>query len=224
MNGALAIFVKTPGCSPVKTRLAAELGTEVAESFHLMASRAVTEVAQAAGKHSALQCYYAVAEQEALDHAYWQALPCLWQGEGGLGERMAHIYQTLLHQHDFVMLVGADIPQMTASELQSAAAWLTDHEQARMAFGPSADGGFWLFGGNCAVPLKIWTEVTYSVSDTGVQFHNRIEKLGQVHRFATLIDVDEAEDLSALRQTLSACSEPLPAQLALSRYLQSISS
>jgi glycosyltransferase A (GT-A) superfamily protein (DUF2064 family) len=42
------------------------------------------------------------------------------QGEGGLGERMAHIYNTLLKQHDFVLLVGADIPQMTVAELRDA--------------------------------------------------------------------------------------------------------
>jgi hypothetical protein len=44
MSGAIAIFVKTPGVSPVKTRLAANLGQENAEAFHLASSRAVESI------------------------------------------------------------------------------------------------------------------------------------------------------------------------------------
>ena len=35
----------------------------------------------------------------------------------GCGTPLPHIYQTLLAKHDFVMLVGADLPQMTATDL-----------------------------------------------------------------------------------------------------------
>ncbi len=117
MSGAIAVFVKTPGLSPVKARLAATLGQKNAEAFHLAASRSVASVVQSLSQKTDIQSYYAVAEKSALTHSYWEDLPCLWQGEGGLGERMAHIYQTLLNTHDFVLLVGADIPQMTVSEL-----------------------------------------------------------------------------------------------------------
>jgi len=118
----IAVFVKTPGLSPVKVRLAAKLGRKTAEAFHLAAAQSVSSVVQELSNLTDIQSYYAVAEQAALNHSYWQDLPCLWQGEGGLGDRMAHIYQTLLAEHDFVILVGADIPQMTTAELLIASA------------------------------------------------------------------------------------------------------
>lgn len=222
MSGAIAIFVKTPGISPVKTRLAVKLGREGAEQFHLAASRAVTEVARAVCDQMDVDAYYAVAEQVAISHPYWQDLPCLWQGEGGLGERMAHIYLSLLKRHDFVILVGADIPQMSVQDVSMAVTWLNHREQARLAFGPSADGGFWLFGGNLPFPLECWTDVTYSVADTGAQFLSQIAGLGELKQLRTLRDIDEAEDLLVLYKTLAESYQPMPAQLDLSRFLQAL--
>ena len=222
MSGAIAVFVKTPGLSPVKTRLAAELGQENAEAFHLASSRSVSSVVQALSKLDDVQSYYAVAEESALNHDFWKGLPCLWQGEGGLGERMAHIYQTLLFKHDFVILVGADIPQMTVKELLKASAWLPHNEHARLAFGPSIDGGFWLFGGNCSIPQTIWTDVTYSEADTGAQFLNKIKQVGNIKTLEPLCDVDEPDDLIALHRVLQELTEPLPAQEELVQFLETL--
>jgi len=219
MSGAIAVFVKTPGLSPVKTRLATQLGKETAEAFHLASAQSVVSVIQELSQLTDIKCYYAVAEQAALTHDYWQDLPCLWQGEGGLGERMAHIYQALLVEHDFVILVGADIPQMTAAELLGASSWLPHDEQARLVFAPSFDGGFWAFGGNCNIPLIAWTDVTYSEADTGTQFFNKIDQLGDIMTLTRLRDVDEVCDLLPLRDALLNLTEPLPEQYELIRFL-----
>ena len=222
MAGAIAVFVKTPGLSPVKTRLAAKLGQENAEAFHLASSRSVSSIVQTLSTLADIQSYYAVAEESALKHHYWQDLPCLWQGEGGLGERMAHIYQTLLAKHDFVILVGADIPQMTSIDLLAATAWLPHNEQARLAFGPSDDGGFWLFGGNCKIPHTIWTDVAYSKADTGIQFFNKIKKVGEVKVLASLRDADEMNDLIPLRKALCKLTQPSLAQQELVHFLDAL--
>lgn len=222
MSGAIAVFVKTPGLSPVKTRLATVLGKESAEAFHLAASQSVSAVTQLLSQVTGIKSYYAVAEAPAVKHPYWIDLPCLWQGEGGLGERMAHIYHTLLLEHDFVILVGADIPQMTVAELLNAVTWLSHEEQARLAFGPSVDGGFWVFGGNCPVPQSLWTGVIYSEADTGAQFLNKIEQLGDVKVLAALRDVDEVSDLLPLREALLNLAEPLPEQYKLMQFLDAL--
>ncbi len=83
MSGAIAVFVKTPGISPVKTRLAAKLGKETAEAFHLASARSVSSVVQELSQLDDIQSYYAVAEKTALKHVFWQDLPCLWQGGEG---------------------------------------------------------------------------------------------------------------------------------------------
>lgn len=224
MTGAIAIFVKTPGLSPVKTRLAAKLGQKNAETFHIRAAQAITEVVQELGKRLPVCSYYAVAEHEALVHYYWQDLPCHWQGEGGLGERMRHIYQTLLKQHNFVVLVGADIPQMTVDELSAAAQWLNSNHQDRLAYGPSNDGGFWLFGGNCSIPANIWTDVSYSQANTGAQFLNKIKPVAQIKTFATLQDVDEVTDLPVLRHALLNSTPLSEKQQQLVHFLDNLPS
>ncbi len=222
MSGAIAIFVKTPGLSPVKTRLAATLGKQAAEAFHLASAQAVAEAVQAACIEENVQGYFAVAEQSALSHEDWQDLPSVWQGKGGLGERMAHIYQTLLGKHNFVILIGADIPQITVADLLQAFTWLPHDEQARLVFGPCHDGGFWLFGGNCSIPHTIWTEVTYSVNDTGAQFFKQIEQVGNIKTLALIRDVDEVDDLLLLKKTLIEMKQPLPGQQALLGFLDKV--
>jgi rSAM/selenodomain-associated transferase 1 len=218
-NGAIAVFVKTPGLSPVKTRLAKTLGTANAEAFHLAAAKAISAVIQ----DTALHGYYAVAESTALNYGNWQNMPRLWQGEGGLGERMAHVYHSLLQQYAFVILVGADSPQMTAKHLLMASNWLADKAQARFAFGPSFDGGFWLLGGNCHIPLPCWTDdITYSMADTGTQFLRNIQPLGEVQTMATLHDVDEPSDLGWLHAALQALTTPIPEQVELGQFLESL--
>lgn len=222
MRGAIAVFVKTPGLSPVKTRLASALGKEKAEAFHLLAAKAVQGVLQAVSQLTQVQGYYAVAEPSALNHRYWQELPCVWQGEGGLGERMAQVYHTLLAEHDYVILVGADIPQMTTLELLSAANWLAKKGRDRLVFGPSEDGGFWALGGNCKIAQAIWTEVVYSQADTGQQFFNRVRKLGEMKTLACMRDVDELGDLRLLRETLRHRDESLVEQDQLMRFLDDL--
>jgi uncharacterized protein len=222
MTGAIALFVKTPGLSPVKTRLAETLNVQIAESFHLSAARAASANIMAASQQAPLQGYYAIAEESALAHAAWQNMPCLWQGDGGLGERMGHVYQSLLTQHDFVILVGADIPQMTAQQLIHASDWLANDNQARFSFGPSLDGGFWLFGGNCLIPSTLWTDVAYSVADTGTQFLGKLKGLGDVQYLPALRDVDEVSDLIVLYETLDGMASLLPEQQDLLNFLKTL--
>lgn len=222
MKGALAIFVKTPTLSPVKTRLAKSLGVQLAEDFHIKAAKSVMSVAKQLGEQVAINGYYAVAEQSALTHSLWQDLPTCWQGEGGLGERMEKVYRQLLKEHDFVLLVGADIPQISTTDLVPVFECFAVAKEKQFIYGASQDGGFWGFGGNAAVPLKYWTEVAYSQADTGEQFLAGINRLGAVHLLATLRDVDELEDLMALKQSLLNLPDCTSEQVVLSTFLNNL--
>lgn len=217
MTTGLAIFVKTPGLSPVKTRLGAEIGTEAAVTFHRLAAEAVAGVARAAG--ATLAPAWAVAETEAIGHPAWASLPCLPQGEGGLGERMARVYASLLARHGSAILVGADSPQMTPALLVEAAAAVSAGREP-YAIGPSEDGGFWLFGGRAAVPEAVWTAVAYSRDDTAERF---LAALGApVARLPRLFDADTAAELAAVRDALAALAAPVPEQAALLRWLRGL--
>jgi rSAM/selenodomain-associated transferase 1 len=75
-----------------------------------------------------------------------QSLEAVTQGRGGLGERMARQFMAGLRQgYRQVVLVGSDLPCLTAADLQLAFAALG---QAPCVLGPAADGGYWLVGLN----------------------------------------------------------------------------
>jgi len=218
---AIAVFVKTPGWSPVKTRLAATLGKDAAEAFHVQAAQTVA--ATLSELPPTALGYYAVAETEALSHPHWQSLPCIAQGEGGLGDRLARVYRQLRQQYANVIVVGADSPQMTLGLLLKAITWLNDHTQARLIYGPCTDGGFWLVGGNCAIPETVWTDVTYSRADTGSQMLKHLNRLGEIKYLPMLCDVDEAADLADLQQALRELPEASPEQRQLLAFLSGLS-
>ncbi|HEY7905758.1 MAG TPA: DUF2064 domain-containing protein, partial [Wenzhouxiangella sp.] len=139
---AIAIFVKTPGLSPIKTRLGQSIGEALAETWHQQAALAVAEVAQQANIGPV---YWAVAEPQGKDSPLWSGHERLIQPKGALGQRMSKVHAQLIERHGGGILLGADTPQLTAEELRMAHAWLeTPHP--RQVIGPARDGGFWFYG------------------------------------------------------------------------------
>lgn len=207
----LAIFVKTPGRSPVKTRLAAARGAAWAEDWYRRAAAAVAEVAA----HAGVAAYWAIAEPDAV----WPDLPAIPQGDGGLGERMARVHATLVARHGRGLLLGADAPQVSPALLRAADVWL-DAADARLVLGPSRDGGFWLFGGNVAPPLAAWTGVRYSAADTARDFRTALDPYGAWHTLRFLTDADRPEDIPHVLAELTALPNPLPAQRALADWMR----
>ncbi|MEZ5537405.1 MAG: DUF2064 domain-containing protein [Thiolinea sp.] len=221
MKGAIAVFVKTPGLSPVKTRLSATIGHQLAEYFFRLAKQATEAVVQQAIPLFAeqgieLAGYWAVGEEKGLGNPLWQGkgMQRLYTGPGGLGERMHHIYSTLLKTHDFVLLAGVDCPQNSAENLLEAAQFLQQPDSC--VIGPAVDGGFYLFGGNTPVPLEYWTAVQYSREDTLKQFLAKLNAYS-LHYLGARTDVDTQSDLYAMMDEMEG--ELLPEQLALVSFV-----
>ena len=215
----IAIFVKTPGHSPLKTRLAAGIGVDAARQFHLLAAEAVAAVACRAQRDMpTLATHWAVAETGALDDPAWASLPRIPQGEGALGTRMGCVTETLLARFDAALLLGADAPQITATDIAAAIVVLRDHQHV---LGPSQDGGFWLFATRGGVPPAAWSATPWSQSDTAARF---LDALGDppVAHLRRLRDADTAEDLAPLLVALDALADPLPEQRRLARWLRAL--
>ena len=219
MSGGLAIFVKTPGQSPVKTRLARHFGRLKAEAFHLAAAEAVASVAVRAGQAAGFSAYWAVAEREGMAGNAWKDLPCLFQGPGTLGERMDAVYRQLREHGRFAMLVGADAPQLREETLAQAARWL-DGAEPRLAIGRARDGGFWLFGGNVALPPQAWLQPSYSEATTAHEFTRAMSPYGQWLELDLLCDVDRVEDIAVACGELQALPSPTLEQRRLLEWMQ----
>lgn len=219
MTGGLAIFVKTPGLSPVKTRLAHGVGQLRAESFYVASAEAVASVALQAQAHDGPTVYWAVAESSALTYDAWLDLPRIPQGCGTLGERMDQVYRLLLARHRFALLIGADTPQMVADSLLRASNWLSS-EEPRLVIGHAADGGFWLFGGNTALPRPAWRRPIYSSAQTAADFVDAMYPFGSWLEVESLADVDHAHDLPRVLHELESLPQPTPAQQRLAQWLE----
>ncbi|MEO8461399.1 MAG: DUF2064 domain-containing protein [Dokdonella sp.] len=217
----LAIFVKTPALSPVKTRLQTRIGKHGAEAFHLAAAEAVASVALQAQAQMNLTAYWAVAEPDATQNNTWCDLPTLVQEAGSLGERMNSIYRQLRQCHRAAILIGADAPQISAPQLLGAAGWL-DAAEPRLAIGRALDGGFWLFGGNVELPSSAWTDVAYSTPTTGMDFVAAMRSNGEWLELEALGDVDTFDDFAPVRDAIFALPAPTPAQQRVAAWMSDL--
>jgi len=218
LSCGLAVFLKTPGLTLLKTRLAAGIGTAAAERWYLLAADAVIAVAQAT-PGIGLRLALAETDHDAID--FWRNRhpdlapdAFLAQGKGGLGDRMASVHCELLKQFPAALLVGADAPQLTPDDLSDARDWLA-YSEPRLCLGPARDGGFWLVGANRRLPSSCWVAPRYSTSAAAKDFRTAAEGLGAWHYLRELVDVDEAGDLADGRRALDALNTRQPAQSKL---------
>jgi rSAM/selenodomain-associated transferase 1 len=198
---AIAVFVKTPGLSPVKTRLAASIGSTAAEQFYKLCTEAIQETLQSLAESPEIDVFWAVGEEDGLCHRMWQGFETIYTGEGDLGARQHHVYQRLLSKYPQVILIGADSPQLSATHLNSAIEALQSHS---FALGRAEDGGYYLFAGSAALGVDIWTNVTYSCADTASQLLSQLPS--QAAMLETLTDVDTIDDLRRLESELKRLS------------------
>ena len=221
MSAALAIFAKTKGLSPVKTRLAADIGTDLAEAFYDLSVAATAEMALSARQHSqnTIEPYWALAEENAPDAAQWQGLNTLWTGDGDFGQRLHHVYSTLLTRHEQVVLIGTDSPQLELESITNALLQLNEQPNA-CVIGPCVDGGFYLFAANTAIPQSVWTQVTYSSASTLRELVSNLKNVGMaVVLLASDGDVDTVDDLKPLMQALQLKRGLRPQQQRLYDWL-----
>jgi glycosyltransferase A (GT-A) superfamily protein (DUF2064 family) len=211
MKTGIGIFTKTPGLSPIKTRLAREIGAPAAEQFYLLSLKATEAIVwHACAKDSGLVASWAIAEPRFLPE-FWnqfrkiqtavhQAPEGLPEGRDAppLGERLAHVYEQLHTLHGSVILMGADSPLLAPVDILHAAEDLRAHRGFSMA--PSADGGFVLFCGALGIPREAWARVAYSTPRAAQELEASLgQDTGQACRKLPLgADVDTLEDLSRL--------------------------
>jgi len=195
---AIAVFVKTPGLTPLKTRLAASLGKEKAEAFYHHSVKAVESVLKNVQDQSnRFQAFWAVAEREGLNHSLWKKFSKVYQGEGDLGQRLDSVYSSLIKKYETVLLIGADCPEIQITQLEKAQQSLLE-KKSKFVLGPALDGGFYLFGGSTPIPRHIWTDTPYSEGATLERLRKHLLPFGEIAFLETARDVDTLEDLKAL--------------------------
>ena len=224
METALVIFAKTPGLSPVKTRLAVNFGQSNAEMFYRMSVDAVEEITLKAKElaENTIDLYWAVPERQAMPQRGTELFPVLWTGNSELREGICNILEELFSRYKQVIFIGTDSPQLKPPLILEAVDRLSSKPNS-CVIGPSADGGFYLFGSNIHIPRAIWNQVEFSSNNTVNMLIKRLADSGYTHSLLSKeIDVHHYDDLSFLYEVLRDNQEDmLTAQRRLYSWLES---
>ena len=148
---ALAIFCKTPDKGFVKTRLAEDIGDQKALEVYLKLLKITDEKTKtfSASRH----LYLTSSVDENLDemlaslqrHNVFnidETHVWLQYGED-LGQRMHLAFNHLLENHQSVVLIGCDLPDLNSELIDRAFQMLQSND---LVLGPSCDGGYYLIG------------------------------------------------------------------------------
>jgi len=145
---------KAPVEGQVKTRLMVKYTAAEAMAWHQAMATTVIERAKRLFKN----IWLAVDDTA---HPFFEGfeLPLYAQGEGDLGERMAHLLeQALQHDLEKTLFLGTDSPHMPDERLLHAISALNEHD---VVLGAVEDGGYDLIAMNGAYPM-LFSDITWS--------------------------------------------------------------
>lgn len=194
----LIVFARAPQYGAVKTRLATEGGTDVAwRAYRAMTATTLKEVA--GSRHWSTRLAVTPTAYAARARFWPRAIPRVAQASGDLGARMARALMTA-SRDGVAVLVGTDIPDMTAAHVRAAFDVLAHRD---LVFGPATDGGFWLVGVrqgvSVAVVRRLFDGVRWSSATVLADTLRNVPPGWRVGYAATLNDIDTAADLAAWR-------------------------
>jgi glycosyltransferase A (GT-A) superfamily protein (DUF2064 family) len=196
MKIALAIFVKTPELSPVKTRLAKTTSKEFAKQFYVKSLLATASFALALKKKiNEFDIYWAVSEKEGLSFDYWSSFNKIYQGEGDLGARLKKVYSDLIINYDAVFFVGADSPHLSSSKISERINAFVNSKREIFLIGNTVDGGYYIFGGKEELPAAAWENVRYSTEYAFHDFVTNLNQQGETKVIDCNFDIDFKVDL-----------------------------
>jgi uncharacterized protein len=188
VKDVVVVFARAPRLGVVKRRLAHAIGARAALRFHLATLTGLTRALMADRR---FRTVLAITPDRARLRLPVR-VSCIGQGGGHLGTRMHRAFRRFPCSR--VALVGSDIPDAGPADVRAAFRALGS---AQAAFGPAADGGYWLVALSPRRPARPFAAVRWSsehaLADTLANFVGR-----RVAMLRTLHDVDTAADLHRL--------------------------
>ncbi len=216
---ACAVFVKTPGLSPIKTRLAATVGVAAAEDLYCDSLRLLTEILdQVKFTKPGFHPVWAVAEPNGVKNPLWAGWNKVVQPTGDLGFRMSDVFDRLQSEFGSAILLGADVPSVREIDLTKAVDALRSPKPT-VVWGPAKDGGFYLFGCNRPLPKSFWLDVVYGGAEVYSTLSQRLsnwtaDKWDRVI-LPERVDLDEFGSIAPLIREISQLVEEPEASLLL---------
>lgn len=179
MQRTLVLFVREPRLGSGKRRLARDIGAGTAVNFE---RRMLAQSLRRLGRDPRWTLRLAVTPDRAARR--WPGATV--QGEGDLGARMRRALAACPPGPK--LLVGSDIPDLTAAHIAAAFALLGRYD---VVLGPATDGGYWLVGCRHRPPdfWRVRWSSPHALADTLAN----LPKSLSAGFAATLDDVDDGE-------------------------------
>ena len=190
----IILFCRYPVPGSVKTRLHPLLGPLGAAELHRDLSERVLSQARAVSEERGAGLDVCFTGGGRFSMERWMGRGPRYAAQEGrdLGERMKNAFQTAFHSGARrVILVGTDVPDLTAGVLHRA---LDSLFHAEIVLGPSRDGGYWLMGLNR--PASLFAGIPWGTEAVLSRTVERAERSGlQVRLLDPLRDIDTPDDL-----------------------------
>lgn len=195
-GGRLILFGRYPVPGRTKTRLIPALGPAgAADLQRRLTQKSLTTILQTGLPASSVEfCYTGAAPDRVKRWLGRHGIGFRRQTGDGLGTRMANAIRAAFRRGSRpVVLVGTDIPGMTAGHIQSAFEALRCND---IVLGPSRDGGYWLIG--MRQPADIFQGIAWSRPDVRARTLAQADRQGlTVFQLEPLNDIDTEADLAA---------------------------
>ena len=185
---ALILMIKNPIKGKVKTRLAADVGEDMALAIYRKLLEHTRKQAQA---FDAIRYVYYSWEVTTDDEWSPDLFQKRLQADGDLGNKMEKAFTEVLEQHDKALIIGSDCGELRTHHLEAAMALL---DSSDVVLGPARDGGYYLMGLKQNHP-NLFREMVWSTDQVLDNTLNRIGELGwNAQILETLSDVDFVAD------------------------------
>lgn len=195
-NRCVILFVKFPEPGKVKSRLAQEMDGDVVQRlYECMVLDAIDMLKQA--KTPFRICFDPPEAQERMQQWLGQAYSYMPQIGLDLGERMEQAFIRVFSEGvDETLLIGSDIPELTAAMIDDAFRDLATHDAV---IGPANDGGYYLVGfKKGTLRPEVFKSMAWSTKTVFRETLGRLRKASlTVCLLPVLTDIDTPGDVEA---------------------------
>ncbi|MFC3414626.1 TIGR04282 family arsenosugar biosynthesis glycosyltransferase [Algoriphagus hitonicola] len=200
-KSAIIIFQKNAELGKVKTRLAKDVGDEIALQIYHQLCAFTHEVCRQVSVDKYLYFSRFISEIHFSDSSYFFRV----QRGGDLGERMSNAFEDLFkNDYEKILIIGTDCPEISSHLLEEAFSLL---DKSEVVIGPAEDGGYYLLGMRRFFP-QLFQNISWSTSEVVKQTKNRLEsgkisyQLLPVHT-----DIDTLEDWKKMKDLIDLTYE-----------------
>jgi rSAM/selenodomain-associated transferase 1 len=197
LQRGIIIFTRFPRPGCTKTRLIPVLGPKGACRLHRdLTEKVVAQVLRARKNYPLLmEIHFSGGSRKQMAGWLGRDFEYVLQAEGDIGVRMRLAFQKAFRRGwKQVVLIGSDIPDLTAAIIRESFEGLTNHD---LVLGPARDGGYYLIGLKADRPELFGPSILWGSEEV---LKNTLITADQLGLSAALLerlrDVDRPEDLT----------------------------